>query len=490
MQKYQDTVVTGSTVLVPLAGATITIANTSGGSSTMYSDNGITPIASTTTDSSGRFSFYAADGRYTITITSIGLSTITVTDVLLEDPANANPLNATTLTASGQITSTVATGTAPLVVASTTPVANLTTEGNALLAGNVAQDFSASNFTAATSATVPVATTSTHAAQASQTRIKNDIINGQFRIAQAGTSFAAPASGSYDLDGWAIVYGGTSAVVTVAQVAGETAGKFARQVTVTTADAAVGTSDYFQDFTKIEGFNVAKHVGNTFTIAFRAKVPVAGIHCVNLRNIGADRCYVHEINFPAANTWQDCTFTVVGGLPTAGTWNYTNGVGLDIGFVHMAGTLNTATNDTWNVGNLIATANQVNDCATNGNVWAMEDVRIAPGTFCPPDSSTYDEDLRITQRYARPMFAAGCAYSTIGAVCYQDINTMRAVPLITAAAGAITLNNELSGAVTGLSVGGTNASTVNKLRVAYTYTATASGFGVPTYVTGFLEARL
>ena len=30
----------------------------------------------------------------------------------------------------------------------------------------------------------------------------NDIINGDFRIAQIGTSFTAPGGGVYDLDGW------------------------------------------------------------------------------------------------------------------------------------------------------------------------------------------------------------------------------------------------------------------------------------------------
>jgi hypothetical protein len=233
---------------------------------------------------------------------------------------------------------------------------------------------------------------------ASQTRIKNDIINGQFRIAQTGTSFAAPASQAYDLDGW-MNFNGSAAVFTVAQVAGETAGKFARQVTITTADVAVAAGDYVDDVTKIEGFNVVKYVNNTFTIAFRAKVPVAGIHCVWLKNSGSDKTYIHEINFPVANTYQDCSFTVVGGLPTAGTWNYTNGVGLVIGFNHMCGSTFQTTADTWNTGNFLATANQVNDCATIGNVWALEDVRMNLGTFCPPDSASYDEDLRTCQRY-------------------------------------------------------------------------------------------
>lgn len=89
MQKYQDSViaqVNGS--LSALAGAMITVVNTSGGSSTIYSDNGITPITTTLlTDSNGLFTFYAADGLYTITIVGSGV-TVTRTNVLFDDPAS------------------------------------------------------------------------------------------------------------------------------------------------------------------------------------------------------------------------------------------------------------------------------------------------------------------------------------------------------------------------------------------------------------------
>lgn len=236
-----------------------------------------------------------------------------------------------------------------------------------------------------------------------QGRIKNDIVNGQFRIAQAGTNFVAPVSGAYDLDGW-LNGNPSSAVFTVAQVAGETAGKFARQVTVTTADASVAAGDFVFDETRIEGYNIVKYVGNTFTVAFRAKVPVAGIHCVYLKSGSVDRTYVHEINFPVANVFQDCSVTVTGGLPTAGTWNYTNWVGIYVGFVHMSGSTYQTTADSWNTGNFLATANQVNDCATIGNVWALQDVRIALGTYCPPDDSSYDENLVYSQRYCEEVY--------------------------------------------------------------------------------------
>jgi hypothetical protein len=180
----------------------------------------------------------------------------------------------------------------------------------------------------------------------------------------------------------------------------------------------LGALDRVVEYNTIEGYNIVKYVGNTFTIAFRAKVPVAGIHCVGLQNSNGDRCYVHEINFPAANTWQDCSFTVIGGLPTAGTWNYTNGVGLYVVFTHACGvgSYQTATADTWGNTTVIATANQVNDCATIGNVWALEDVRMNLGTFCPPDDASYDEDLRTCQRYFEKSYDYSVAIGTAGAV--------------------------------------------------------------------------
>lgn len=237
---------------------------------------------------------------------------------------------------------------------------------------------------------------------------QNDIINGDFRIAQAGTSFAAPAAGAYDLDGW--LNGNTTAVAvfTVAQVAGSTAGRLARQVTITTADATVDAGDVVNDSTRTEGYNIEKYVGQTFTVAFRAKVPVAGIHCVALRNIdgaAADmRSYVKEINFPTANVWQDCSFTVVGGLPTAGVWNYTAGVGLQITFAHMCGTTYQTTPDAWNTGNFLATANQVNDCATVDNVWAMEKVTLNLGTVAAVGEISYEAELVRCQRYYEKSF--------------------------------------------------------------------------------------
>lgn len=87
MQKYFNNVQTkgGSAV----AGARVTIRTAGGSLATIYSDNGVTVASNPLyTNTFGYFEFYAADGRYSIEIAGPGIGTQTISDVLLEDPAD------------------------------------------------------------------------------------------------------------------------------------------------------------------------------------------------------------------------------------------------------------------------------------------------------------------------------------------------------------------------------------------------------------------
>jgi hypothetical protein len=75
----------------------------------------------------------------------------------------------------------------------------------------------------------------------------------------------------------------------------------------------------------------------------------------------------------------------------------------------------------WTAGTGRATANQVNDMATNGNVFALQDVTMNLGTAVSPDDATYEESLVRCQRYYyrltpavsnAPLTQAGYATST------------------------------------------------------------------------------
>ena len=85
MQKYQDVVLKYNGAIVP--NATVTVQSFPGAvNSTIYSDNGITTTTNPLTSGpDGTFSFYAADGRYQLVITGLGIGPTTRSDILLID---------------------------------------------------------------------------------------------------------------------------------------------------------------------------------------------------------------------------------------------------------------------------------------------------------------------------------------------------------------------------------------------------------------------
>ena len=105
---------------------------------------------------------------------------------------------------------------------------------------------------------------------------KNKIINGDFLIAQRGTSFTNPANGDCTLDRWRFENNGTG-TVTISQqaftpgaapVAGYESSYFLRMATT-----AVGTSTTFDITQRIE--NVTTFAGQTVTVSFFAKADSA-----------------------------------------------------------------------------------------------------------------------------------------------------------------------------------------------------------------------
>jgi hypothetical protein len=89
MQKYSDNITNRSGQVI--VGASVTVSRVDGGAVTLYSDNGVTVRANPlTTDANGYFEFYAADGRYNLTINGNGIRQYAITDILLEDPADGS----------------------------------------------------------------------------------------------------------------------------------------------------------------------------------------------------------------------------------------------------------------------------------------------------------------------------------------------------------------------------------------------------------------
>jgi hypothetical protein len=89
MQKYTD-VVTSARSGAAIPDALVTVKTSpAGATATIYSDDGVTTQSNPlTTDSNGEFTFYAADGEYTLTVSGTGITERTVGPIILHDPAD------------------------------------------------------------------------------------------------------------------------------------------------------------------------------------------------------------------------------------------------------------------------------------------------------------------------------------------------------------------------------------------------------------------
>ena len=94
MQKYINNFADGYGNAI--AGALVSFtANDTGLPVTIYSDNGITPLATLMTDSLGRFECYVADGDYNITLSKTNVVTASIVDVTIKNPVGESALAAT-----------------------------------------------------------------------------------------------------------------------------------------------------------------------------------------------------------------------------------------------------------------------------------------------------------------------------------------------------------------------------------------------------------
>lgn len=264
---------------------------------------------------------------------------------------------------------------------------------------------------------------------------RNKIINGKMEIAQRGTSFAAIASGAYSLDRWG--FGNTStAVATISHqsdVPSNNEFQNSLRVAITTADTSITASDLMHVWQRVEGYNARDLIGRTFTLSFWVRSSKTGTHCVALRNSVADRSYIAEYTISAANTWEYKAITVIGGLITAGAWNWTTGNGLDVGWVLAAGSNFQTTTGAWQTGNFLATANQVNCLDAIGNIFAITGVQLEVGSVATPfEHRPYGAELALCQRYYQRVcsFYAGTPSTTdiYISASYSMYCPMRAAP--------------------------------------------------------------
>lgn len=287
---------------------------------------------------------------------------------------------------------------------------------------------------------------------------KNLIIGGNFTTNpwQRGTSIVSPAANAFLADRFAWNVSGT-AVITATKNADSPTEAQANiystsclQIAVTTADASIDPTDFSYIRYRIEGYDFTNIAQRIFTLSFWVNFSKTGIYCASFRN-SSDRCYIAEYTVNSANTWEKKTITVTAS-PSSGTWDYTNGIGLEVDFIFACGSVSQNTANTWiNSGGYLATSNQVNGTDSNTNVFKFALIQVECGEVATPfEQRLESEVVRNCQRYYQKTFPmatapAQASGTQLGAIQYRAIltgifangqtwdfsSTMRATPTIT-----------------------------------------------------------
>ena len=239
---------------------------------------------------------------------------------------------------------------------------------------------------------------------------KNLVINGDLRIWQrsiSSTINTAVNTIHQTADRWNN-YHNTGGSVTEARSTDVPPGQgfyYSLKHTVTSSDTSMGIGDYHCHRYDIEGYDVARLMWGTpyakpITVSFWVKCSVPGDYGFCVRpGENNDRLYVDTITIIQPNTWKKYSFIVPG--CTDGTWDKTNGRGIQIQISHAMGTeYHTSTLRTWISSLDVSPTTQVNWMAATGNTWYITGLQVEEGTNATDfDHRPYGDELALCQRY-------------------------------------------------------------------------------------------
>ena len=282
----------------------------------------------------------------------------------------------------------------------------------------------------------------------------NTIINGNFDFWQRGIGIHN-SNGYGSADRWqrqktappAWEWNQSTDVPTLAQSGFQST--YSLLMDTTASPGAVGASEITQAQYRIEGYDFAKHLGNTFTICFWVKSAQARTCALAVRNGIFDRSYVSEYTIDAANTWEFKAIAVT--HDGVGTWDVLNGIGATVILDYGSGTdKQTSSIDQWVAGNKTSTPNVDNILDNIAN-----DVKIAQFQILPGDLTgigvipfrragrNIADELSMCQRYFNKSYeldtAPGTATSTNNYIVRATATqvawitfpvTMRAIPTV------------------------------------------------------------
>jgi hypothetical protein len=233
---------------------------------------------------------------------------------------------------------------------------------------------------------------------------RNLVINGAILLDQrnGGSATTPTADQTVTLDRFKARLNNASKY-SVQQVTDAPSG-FLKSLKVTSAAATtVGTNDFYQIATPLEGYttNVLAQGSSTakqYTISFYVKSSLTGTFGGAYSNDTGDRFYAWTYTIDVANTWERKSITITGA--TDGTWESTNGSGLHIYWTLGAGSGVQTSAGVWGTSFKRGATGTTNVVATNAATWQITGVQLEVGdTATEFEHRSYGEELALCQRY-------------------------------------------------------------------------------------------
>jgi hypothetical protein len=209
----------------------------------------------------------------------------------------------------------------------------------------------------------------------------------------------------YTLDRW-FSYADVGSKFTTKQNAGSVTPPvgFTNYLGATSLSAyTVGSGETFLIDQRIEGFNTADlnwgtANAKTVTLSFWVRSSLTGTFAGSLRNASQNRSYPFTYTISSANTWTTASVTIAG--DTSGTWNTTNGVGIELAFSLGTGSTFNGTAGAWAAGNFLSVTGATSVVGTNGATFYITGVQLEVGSTATSfDYRQYGTELSLCQRY-------------------------------------------------------------------------------------------
>lgn len=258
---------------------------------------------------------------------------------------------------------------------------------------------------------------------------RNRVINGDMRIDQRNAGAAVTVNSTADkfpVDRFNGTGQNADGVFTVDQTTTAPDGFRSSVVaTVTTADASIGAAQNYVFRHQVEGYSVQDMGFGTswakeITLSFWVRSSVTGTFGGAFINNAVNRSYPFSYTISSANTWEQKTITFT--ADTTGTWDTTNGRGVNITWSLGSGSSSVSTANTWAGSAYSGVTGQTNLISTLNATWYITGVQLELGDIATAfEHRPIETELALCQRYFEKSYALATApatATTIGAVTY------------------------------------------------------------------------